>query len=340
MRNTVTGLSALTPSALSHRQQPGFARSFKPGHLSLGLFFPIEAFSGVVPDMAGQAERAKQAEALGFAALWLRDIPLADPSFGDLGQIYDPFVYLGYLAAHTDKIALATGAIVVPIRHPLHLAKQATSVDQLSGGRLLLGVASGDRPVEFPAFGIDGSQRDVRFREHLDVFRKAQRTSFAPIDWSEGSMSNADVKPKPVAEEVPILVTGSSRQTMSWIARNAHGWVTYPRPLAQQTAVIQDWFEEVQAQCSQPWKPLIQSLYLDLAERPDERPQPIHLGLHLGRDHLIAYLEQLRTLGVNHVMFNLRFSRRPIDEVMDELQRFVLPLFPAHETDRDVGDRL
>src|SRR6476661_4405157 len=133
----------------------GFRRMFAPGRLTLGVFFPIEAFRGDVPTMQGQERLARRAEELGFAALWVRDVPLRDPSFGDVGQVYDPWVYLGWIAAQTRTIALATGSIILPLRHPLHTAKEAASVDQLSGGRFVLGVASGDRAVEFPAFGVD-----------------------------------------------------------------------------------------------------------------------------------------------------------------------------------------
>ena len=107
----------------------------------------------------------------------VRDVPLRDPSFGDIGQVYDPWVYLGWIAAHTQTIALATGSIVLPLRHPLHTAKAAASVDQLSRGRLVLGVASGDRPVEFPAFGVDFERRDVLFRENFEFIRKVLERS-------------------------------------------------------------------------------------------------------------------------------------------------------------------
>ena len=112
---------------------------FAPSRLTLGVFFPIEAFAGDRPTMREQIPLARRAEELGFAALWFRDVPLRDPSFGDVGQVFDPWVYLGYVAGQTKDIALATGAIVLPLRHPLHTAKAAASVDQLSGGRLLLG---------------------------------------------------------------------------------------------------------------------------------------------------------------------------------------------------------
>ncbi|MBW4818404.1 LLM class flavin-dependent oxidoreductase [Rhodococcus qingshengii] len=147
------------PSSISYQQHRGFRHTFSRGRLSLGLFFPIEAFEGDRPTMRDQAALAQRAEELGFSALWFRDVPLRDPNFGDVGQVFDPWVYMGHIGAQTSEIALGTASIVLPLRNPLHTAKAAASVDQLSNGRLLLGVASGDRPIEFPAFDIDPDKR-------------------------------------------------------------------------------------------------------------------------------------------------------------------------------------
>src|SRR5689334_20465567 len=164
--------------------------------------------------MRNQEYLARRAEELGFAALWVRDVPLRDPNFGDVGQVYDPWVYLGWVAAHTRTIALATGSIVLPLRHPLHTAKAAASVDQLSGGRLVLGVASGDRPVEFPAFGVRYEDRGALFRENLRVLRKVLTEEFPRIESMYGTLfGTADVVPKPTGR-LPIMVTGNSRQSV------------------------------------------------------------------------------------------------------------------------------
>ena len=77
---------------------------FKPKHLTLGVVFAIEAYEGSIPRMERQVELAQRAEELNFSALWFRDVPLYDPSFGDIGQIYDPWTYLGYIAAKTKNI--------------------------------------------------------------------------------------------------------------------------------------------------------------------------------------------------------------------------------------------
>lgn len=130
----------------------GYNSVFRFNRLSLGLVVPLEAYPhGPVPSMTRHAERVRLVEKLGFSAIWLRDVPFNVPSFGDAGQVYDPFVYLGLLAGQTERIALGVASIVMPLRHPAHVTKAAASVDVLSGGRLILGVASGDRPEEYPA---------------------------------------------------------------------------------------------------------------------------------------------------------------------------------------------
>src|SRR5689334_4259932 len=144
--NPAQEFSLFAPSpSRPRRTNHGFARMFLPGRLTLGVMFPIEAFAGDTPSMRGQIALAQRAEAAGFAALWFRDVPLRVPSFGDTGQVFDPWVWLSYIGASTSNIALATGSIVLPLRHPLHVAKAAASIDQLTDGRLVLGVASGDR---------------------------------------------------------------------------------------------------------------------------------------------------------------------------------------------------
>lgn len=306
---------------------PGFAQMFAPGRLSLGLFFPIESFAGDRPSMGGQVALARRAEQAGFGALWFRDVPLRDPDFGDVGQVFDPWVYLGYIAAGTRRIALATGAIVLPIRHPVHTAKAAASVDRLSGGRLVLGVASGDRPSEFPAFGRALEARGDLFREHLHVLRRLLGESFPAVDSAYGVLRGLDLVPKPRADGIPLLVTGHSRQSLDWIAAHADGWVTYPRSLEAQQRTIAGWRETAARVRPGEFLPFAQSLYLDLADDPGLPPQPLHLGYRVGRRPLVELLAALRDAGANHVALNLKYGRRPAVAVLDELAEHVLPAF-------------
>ncbi|MGE8590470.1 MAG: LLM class flavin-dependent oxidoreductase, partial [Alcaligenes sp.] len=207
---------------------PGYRRMFAPDKLTVGIFLPLRSYAGDMSVLAGQADLVSQIDRQGFAAVWVRDVPLFDPSFGDAGQVFDPFTYLAYLAARTKHVALATGSAVVSLRHPIDLAKAATTIDQLSGGRLVMGVASGDRPIEFPAYGLEHGDRAERFAQALSYMRQLMHAGPLAIDSPLGHFQGAEFLPKPVAGAIPMMVTGSSGQSLAWIAEHADGWLTYP----------------------------------------------------------------------------------------------------------------
>lgn len=304
-----------------------FNSTFQRGRLSLGLVVPLENYTaGPVPTMTRHVERVQLAEELGFSAIWLRDVPFNVPSFGDAGQMFDPFVYLGLLAGKTERIALATGSIVLPLRHPAHVAKASASVDVLSGGRLILGVASGDRPEEYPALNLPFSERGDRFRASFDYIRRMWEDSPAFENTYGSPCSGMDMLPKPASGKLPLLITGGSQQDPDWIARNGDGWITYPRGVAAQAQYISDWRTRVKA-TGGPDKPAVQSLYIDLTEDHETPPQPIHLGFRLGANHLRAYLESLKEIGVNHVALNLRFNQADIETTLNRLAEDILPDF-------------
>jgi len=302
----------------------GHAAMFGEGKLTLGLFLPIESYTGSIPRMQvdEQIRIARHAEEAGFASLFVRDVPLNDPSFGDVGQIYDPWVFLGYLAAMTSRIALGTGSIVATLRHPLHIAKSAASVDRLSGQRLIMGLATGDRPIEFSAFRVDKDHRDWLFREAVAVMREAWGKGFPTIETPRVGLSSGDPIPKPLLGDIPILVTGHSAQSSQWIAENSDGWLYYPRSAQHQVQTITQW-----RAMTGTFKPFSQSLYIDLSEHADEPPSPIHLGFRSGHRFVTEFLTLLQDAGVNHVVFNLKYGKRPAEEVVQELGEMVVPHF-------------
>jgi luciferase-type oxidoreductase len=277
--------------------------------------------------MHNQVALAQFAEKSGFASLAFRDVPLKDPNFGDVGQIFDPWAYLGYMAAQTSEIALLTASIILPLRHPIHIAKAAASIDRLSNGRLLMGVATGDRVVEFPAFNVDFESRGVMFREEIELLKIYWSELFPQVSSSFGDLQAADVIPKPIASHVPLLVTGHSQQDLAWIARNADGWMSYPRNIEAQAQVVARWRDSVEAELPGQYKPFTQSYFIDLADSPNEAATPIHLGHRLGRNALLMHLRASKRIGVDHLIFNVKYGKRAADEVLQELAEFVLPEF-------------
>jgi luciferase-type oxidoreductase len=264
------------------------------------------------PDLQQHAALAKLADRLGFRALWLRDVPLYDPSFGDAAQVFEVFTYLGYLAGITENILLGTAAVVLPLRQPVLTLKAAASVDRLSGGRLLLGVASGDRPVEYPVFGRDFDQRGEAFREQVAMLR----------DWGDIRLPpGIRLLPKPAAP-LPLLVAGLAQQSPAWIGAQMDGWLAYPgtpddhaRRAAQWRAVAGD------------DKPYVSFIHLDLDDDPTLPLQRFRFGGRTGRDGLIAELHAMRAAGVRHIGLQLRQNRRPLAETLQEIGEYVLPVF-------------
>ncbi|SFV69028.1 conserved hypothetical protein-putative coenzyme F420-dependent N5,N10-methylene tetrahydromethanopterin reductase [hydrothermal vent metagenome] len=283
---------------------------------------PIEAFSKDIPTMDKQVELAIRAEELGFKGLWFRDIPLRDPNFGDVGQIFDPFVYMAYIASKTSTITLATGSVVLPLHHPIDIAKAAASVDVLSKGRVVLGTAAGDRPLEFPAYGIDYDSRESRYRETIEYMKSLFSNYFPLIRSNLGEMINSDMLPKPYESNIAMMTTAYALQSQEWIAKNSDGWINFPQPIERLEKTLKQW-----RVLTKPYgfKPYTLGLMLDLLEDDEAGPYAIHLGFSSGKKYLISYLTKIRELGVNHIIFYLKLSKRPANEVIEELGKDILP---------------
>lgn len=309
--------------------------------MTLGLAEPLSGGRGPVPDLQvllrDTAAVAKHAEDAGATALWFRDVPLLVDEFRDAGQILDPFTHMAYLAAQTSSIGLATASTVLTLRHPIHVAKQAASVDQLSGGRVALGVATGDRPEEFPAFKRRRADRADDFRHAVDYVRALWRpgTPRTTANRWGGVDMGIEMLPKPVGgSPIPLYVTGHCGQTPEWIAEHGDGWMYYGQDLDTTAKLIRGWRDNVARACGTDdggvdvVKPYITTLTLDLLPDPDAEPKPLRYGFRAGRTFLLRYLERLAGLGVDHVILGLRASRRPVPDVLDELGEHVFPVYP------------
>jgi alkanesulfonate monooxygenase SsuD/methylene tetrahydromethanopterin reductase-like flavin-dependent oxidoreductase (luciferase family) len=126
-------------------------------------------------------------------------------------QNYEPFTALAAAAAVTSRVRLATMVAIAPLRNTAILAKQAASLDALSGGRLTLGLAVGARGEDYAASGIDSRGRGRRFGEQLEAIRDI---------WEEGKIG-----PTPKAPGPRVLVGGSSGEALARMARYADGYM-------------------------------------------------------------------------------------------------------------------
>ena len=324
----------LGASAEAFADHPGYGRMFAEDKLTIGVFLPLRFYQGDMQVLEGQAKLVSDIDKRNFAAVWVRDVPLFDPGFGDAGHVFDPFTYLSWLAAQTENVALATGSAIFSVRHPIDLAKAAVTIDQVSGGRLVLGIASGDRPVEFPAYGIEMDDRGARFAESVTFFRQLVASGRPEISSPLGQVSGVEFLPKPATQRIPLVVTGSSRQSLDWVGEHADGWLTYPdatadpsgpRRLAEKVAAWRRLIPDG------GFRPHMTNEWIDLVDDPAYPRTPLRGGfvLKTGRNGLIDLLGEWREAGVNHAALGMQFASRPPAEIIQELAEEVLPHFPT-----------
>jgi probable F420-dependent oxidoreductase len=158
-----------------------------------------------------------RAEALGFESAWV-----VEQVLGALPSL-EPVELLAWAAALTDRIRLGTAVLLTPLRSPVHLAKSLATVDQLSGGRLDVGIGLGGNPKVYPAFGISAARRVARFNEGLRLMRALwteSRVTFAGEFWQ---LESAAMEPKPLQRPHPPLWVGGHHPDA---LRRSIGWAT------------------------------------------------------------------------------------------------------------------
>jgi probable F420-dependent oxidoreductase len=182
---------------------------------------------------------AVAAESCGFSTLWSGEHVVMVDSFasrypysGD-GRIavpatadwIDPLIGLSFAAACTTTIGVATGILLLPEHNPVVVAKQAATLDSLSGGRLALGVGVGWSREEFDALGIPFARRAARTEEYVAAMRAVWREDVASFAGEFVSFEAVRVNPKPVrARTIPIMFGGNSDPALCRAAALGDGW--------------------------------------------------------------------------------------------------------------------
>ncbi|TCO49953.1 luciferase-like monooxygenase [Kribbella antiqua] len=159
-------------------------------------------------------ELAVAAEDLGYGTAWLPDHLLPPGEFGPTyGGVYEPLVTIGFLAARTTRIRLGTSVLVLPMRSPFAVAKQAATLHRLSGERVILGVGAGWDATEFAAVGASFEERGRRTDEGLDIIRGL----FA------GEDRGGVFEPK-LRAPLPIMIGGTTTPALRRAARFGDEW--------------------------------------------------------------------------------------------------------------------
>jgi alkanesulfonate monooxygenase len=165
-------------------------------------------------------------EELGYDSLWVWDHILlgVDPNF----PIVDSLTLLTAIAARTTRIKLSTGILVLPLRNPVLLAKQLSTMDQLSNGRLLMAMAVGWYKREFDAAGIPFEQRGRIMDDNLEILKRFWMEDKVDGEWTNHKVSAGVMYPKPVQKpRPPLLIGGYVDKVLKRAAEKGDGWLTY-----------------------------------------------------------------------------------------------------------------
>jgi probable F420-dependent oxidoreductase len=194
---------------------------------------------GAGADRAVIAEVSAAAERCGFATLWSGEhVVMVDQStsrypYSADGQIavpaqadwIDPMIGLAFAAAATSTIGIATGVLLLPEHNAVHLAKQAATLDTLSGGRFTLGIGIGWSREEFDALDVPFERRGARTAEYVAAMRTLWRDDVASFGGEFVSFDSVRVNPKPVRDRrIPIVLGGNSDAALRRAAAWGDGW--------------------------------------------------------------------------------------------------------------------
>jgi len=266
------------------------------------------------PSMTRHAKLMSLVDEVGFRAAWLRDVPLYDPKFGDVAQVFEIFTYLGFLASHTKNILLGTAAIVLPLREPWIVRKAYNTMQHLSNNRFLLGVASGDRPIEYPLFEKDFGNRGKNFREAIDIITGKK-------DLKKLRINNLEVLPK--ADTPRMLVAGLAQQSPEYIGKYLHGWLAYPGTPTDHNKRV-----ALYRKVASKEKPYVSFIHLNFKINEDDAPiVRHHFGITTGKNGLIQELKEMKEAGVNHIGLQFRRNKDNLVKSITKIGKEILPLF-------------
>lgn len=217
--------------------------------MKFGLAFSnIEPFAGP----AAAVRVAQAAERAGFESIWAVDhvvVPKGysskypyDPSgripSGEETVFPDPLIWLAYVAQATTTLRLGTAILIVPQRNPVVLAKQLATLDQLSGGRVILGVGVGWLREEFEAVGVPFEGRGLRAEEAIAAMRALWTEECATYHGETVSFSDCYLRPQPADGTIPVHIGGHSRTAARRAGRMGDGFFPFAVPRDEVPALL------------------------------------------------------------------------------------------------------
>ncbi|HXG52773.1 MAG TPA: LLM class F420-dependent oxidoreductase [candidate division Zixibacteria bacterium] len=280
-------------------------------------------------------EAAQAAELLGFDSVWVLDRllwplePISRYPGNPRGALpvpmqntYDPMSVLAFVASCTRRVRLGTSVLVTAYRSPVLLAKMAATVDQLSGGRLILGLGAGWSADEFNAVGEPLAERRRRADEYIRVLDTLWTQDEPSFEGEFYRVPKSIFLPKPAQKpRPPIWIGGNSAGALRRAARFGDGWHPTNRigvaGLEQALRSLREWAGKRGQDVKVPALSLRWNALPDLADPAD-------------REDLVSRLRQYSEAGVEHVCFDLNIpASRPMRAMIEAMTRLAWEVAPG-----------
>jgi len=289
--------------------------------IKIGAFLPS---AGEFPSKIGINNMAIKLEELGFSSLWVSDHVLmpkiikADYPFAKDGKAtwdtkipwYDSLILLAMAAAVTKRIKLGTAILVLPLRHPVIFAKQASTIDELSKGRLELGIGAGWLSDEFEALNIDFRTRGKRFEEWIKIARNCWTGEPKAFKSEHYNLPEGLITlPTPHKYNVPFLIGGHSKYALKRAATIGNGWLPQQSALSIEPSKLIEPINLIKKEAT-------------LAGRnPDELKIVLRINQSANSTKVIAdNLNSLNEIGVDEIIVDLDWSKcSSVEETADIL---------------------
>ncbi len=200
--------------------------------IPIGVVFPQTEFNG---DAAAVRDYAQAVEGLGFSYIAAYDHILgANPDrpgglkgpYSHQSAFHEPFILFSFMAGFTRQLGFATNIIILPQRQTALVAKQAASLDVLSGGRLRLGVGLGWNEPEYIALNENFKNRGRRIEEQVQLLRVLWTQPLVQFTGRWHTIPDAGLNPLPIQRPIPIWMGGTAEQAVRRAARLADGWMS------------------------------------------------------------------------------------------------------------------
>jgi probable F420-dependent oxidoreductase len=274
---------------------------------------------------------AVRAEELGYDSVWVSDhvvVPHANVvNFGE--TIFDPLVTLAVIAGATRRVRLGTTVLIVPYRNAVVTAKMVSSLDALSGGRVVLGIGAGWVAAESAMLGVPFAERGAMTDEHLEAMRELWTSAAPSFSGKYTQFSGLVFEPKPVQKpHLPIWVGGHSRAALRRTVEFGAAWHPINRPPAELRGGVAE-LARLSRERGRPVPPVL-TLRNDLrVTAPGETvPASTHGGRVLAGEpaRLVEDIAELRACGVEHLVLEfLAADGRELDGQMTVFAERVRP---------------